>query len=115
MDGEDLITQLLREQGKQINDLAEKVARLSVAVEQLTGRVEDLEKAVHTPPCRSLERLEDRLAHIENWRHESMTISRETKGRWGNLFWALVTNASVAALSCLGTLVAMGFKVWHQQ
>lgn len=122
MTNEELILQLVRQQGDQIKELGEKVSTLSAAVELLAGRVKsledrvsELERTVHSVPCRRLERLEDAVQHIDNWRHESMTISREAKGRFSNLFWAVVTNVAVSAVSVIGTLIALGYRTWIHQ
>lgn len=112
---DDITTQLLREQIAQTQKLVEKIAALAGAVDNLTARVERLEEAIHAAPCRHLERLASRVEAIENWRGETLTISRETKGRFTNLFWVLVTNAATAGLATLGTLLALGYRTYINQ
>ena len=111
---ETLLQQLL----ETTNEINAKVAVLAASVADLGRRLDKVEnqlsKACHEPPCRSLSALVSRVESIERWRQREEDSKKALHGRFSNLFWQVVSYLTVGSLGVLGTLLALGFKIWQQ-
>lgn len=112
---ETLLQQLL----ETTNEINAKVAVLTASMDALGKRLDKVEnqlsKACHEPPCRSLSALVSRVESIERWRQREEDGKKALHGRFSNLFWQLVAYALTAGLGVLGTLLVLGGKSYFQQ